>query len=134
MTIARTGDLVRAAAERGAAVGAFNIVTLEHAEAIVQAAEDAATALIVQLSENAVPFHGGAPGPIAAACTVLARDSSAPIALHLDHVTDHALAAQAGPCCFSSLMFDAGTLAYGENVRRTRAAAGGSTQLPGACS
>jgi len=122
MTIARTGDLVRTAAERGTAVGAFNVVTLEHAEAIVQAAEDAGAALIVQLSENAVRFHGGAAGPIAAACTVLARDSSAPIALHLDHVTDDALAAQAAPCGFSSLMLDAGALAYGENVRRTRAA------------
>jgi fructose-bisphosphate aldolase, class II len=123
MTIARTGDLVRAAAERGAAVGAFNVVTLEHAEAIVQAAEGSGTSVIVQLSENAVRFHGGAAGPIAAACTVLARGSSVPIALHLDHVTDEALADQAEPCGFSSLMFDAGALAHGENVRRTRAAA-----------
>lgn len=124
MTTERTGDLVRAAAERGAAVGAFNVVTLEHAEAIVQAAEAAGTAVILQVSENAVRFHRGAAGPIAAACAVLARESSAPVALHLDHVTDEALAGQAGACGFSSLMFDAGALAYGENVRRTRAAAG----------
>lgn len=124
MTTARTGDLVRAAAERGAAVGAFNVVTLEHSEAIVQAAEAAGTAVILQVSENAVRFHRGAAGPIAAACAVLARESSAPVALHLDHVTDEALAGQARACGFSSLMFDAGALAYGENVRRTRAAAG----------
>ncbi len=47
----------------------------------------------------------------------------ADIALHLDHVTDEALAEQAASAGFSSLMFDAGALPYADNVARTARAA-----------
>lgn len=119
MTLTGTGDLVAAAAARRGAVGAFNVVTLEHAEAIVAAAERTGAGVILQVSENAVRFHGGAVRPLAAACRELALAGTAPVALHLDHVTDPALAAEAGPAGFGSLMFDAGALPYEENVRVT---------------
>src|SRR3954470_24386262 len=119
MTVERTGDLVAAAAARGSAAGAFNVVTLEHAEAIVAAAETAATGVILQLSENAVRFHGGQLRPITAACVELARAAAVPVALHLDHVTEPQLAGEAAPAGFSSLMFDAGALPYADNVVAT---------------
>jgi fructose-bisphosphate aldolase class II len=124
MTEAGTGELVAAARDRGAAVGAFNVVTLEHAEAIVAAAESAATPVVLQISENAVRFHGGRVRPIAAACAELADAAAVPVALHLDHVTEPELAAEAAPAGFSSLMFDAGALAYAENVEATAREAG----------
>lgn len=124
MSRAGTGELVSKAQARGAAVGAFNVVTLEHAEAIVAAAEDAGTAVVLQISENAVRFHGGRVRPIAAACAALAESAGVPVALHLDHVTEAALAAEAAAAGFSSLMFDAGALAYAENVELTACEAG----------
>ncbi|HVU90917.1 MAG TPA: class II fructose-bisphosphate aldolase [Jatrophihabitans sp.] len=119
MTLVPTGELVAAAQARGGAVGAFNVVTLEHAEAIVSAAEAAGTGVILQISENAVRFHAGLVHPLAAACRSLASSAAAPVALHLDHVTDAELAGQAGPAGFSSLMFDAGAQPYDENVAAT---------------
>lgn len=119
MPVTRTGDLVAAAAARGSAVGAFNVVTLEHAEAIVTAAEAAGAGVILQLSENAVRFHGGQVRPITAACVELARAATVPIAVHLDHVTEPQLAGEAAPAGFSSLMFDAGALSYADNVAAT---------------
>jgi fructose-bisphosphate aldolase, class II len=124
MPLLATRDLVAAASARRAAVAAFNVITLEHAEAIVAGAESAATDVILQISQNAVAFHHGNVGPIAAACGALARDARVGVALHLDHVDDEALLHRAADAGFSSVMFDAGALPYADNVARTRAAAG----------
>jgi fructose-bisphosphate aldolase class II len=123
MTIVTTRELVDAARRRNGAVAALNVITLEHAEAIAQAATACDIAVIMQLSENAVRFHGGQLEPIAAATAAVAQLASVPIALHLDHVTDDELLAQAPGSVFSSVMFDAGALTYDENVARTRNAA-----------
>jgi fructose-bisphosphate aldolase class II len=120
MTLASTADLVADAASRGGALAAFNVITLEHAEAIARAAEDCRTPVILQVSQNAVGFHGGQLAPIAAAAAAVAGLASVPISLHLDHVTDDGLVEQAAAAGFSSLMYDGGALSYADNVERTR--------------
>jgi fructose-bisphosphate aldolase class II len=122
MTSATTGAVVAAAAARRGAVAAVNVITLEHAEAIGAAAEDAGVAVILQISENAVRFHG-ALRPIASAAAEVARQAGVPIALHLDHVTSLDLVREAAAAGFSSVMFDAGALPYDQNVERTAEAA-----------
>ncbi|MGI8668213.1 MAG: class II fructose-bisphosphate aldolase, partial [Jatrophihabitans sp.] len=52
MTAVPTGQLVEAAGSTGTAVIAFNAITLEHAEAIIDGAERAGRPVIVQISEN----------------------------------------------------------------------------------
>jgi len=117
-----TASLVADAALRGIAVAAFNVITIEHAEAIASGAEQAGRPAILQISHNAVRFHG-ALAPIAAGAAAVAAGSDAQLALHLDHVEDAALLHQAADTGFSSAMFDAGALPYDENVRATVAAA-----------
>lgn len=121
MPLVSTRDLVAAAAARGGGVGAFNIITIEHAEAVVAGAEAADAPVILQVSENAVAFHGGNPYPVAAAAAALARDAAVPVSLHLDHVADDDLAHMAVGAGFSSLMYDASMLGEAENVAKTRA-------------
>jgi fructose-bisphosphate aldolase, class II len=123
MPLHRTGDLVAAARERGVGVVAFNVITLEHAEAIAAGAESARAPVILQVSQNAVRFHLGRIEPIASACRAVAAAASVPVALHLDHVDDEELYHQAADAGFSSAMFDASTLDYDANVAATRAAA-----------
>ena len=123
MSIATTGELVAVAAAGGTGIAAFNVITLEHAEAIVAGAEAAGEPVILQISENAVKFHGGRVGPIAAATLAVARDAGVPCALHLDHVGTFELLKQAPAHGFSSVMFDASALPYAENVAATRSAA-----------
>ncbi len=115
-------ELVDRARQRRRAVAAVNVITLEHAEAIAAAAVASQVAVILQISENAVRFHGGELEPIAAATAAVARGSAVPLALHLDHVTDDALIAQLPGSVFGSVMYDAGALAYADNVEKTRAA------------
>jgi fructose-bisphosphate aldolase class II len=119
MPLARTAELVR----QGHAIAAFNVITVEHAEAIAAAAERSGLPAILQISHNAVRYHGGALRPIAAASAAVAETSSATLALHLDHVEDPELLRQAPDAGFSSAMFDAGALLYTDNVDATRAAA-----------
>jgi fructose-bisphosphate aldolase class II len=121
VTLARTGDLIADAAAAGRAVAAFNVITLEHAEAIATAAERAGVPVLLQISQNAVAYHGRL-APIARACREVADASSAPIALHLDHVTDEALLHQAVDTGITSVMFDASKLGYEANVAATRSA------------
>src|SRR5512139_3377148 len=91
MPTVRTGELVAEAARDGVAVAAFNVITLEHAEAVVDGAERAGVPVILQVSENAVRFHHGRLGPLAGALRALLDGCPAPAALHLDHVESRQL-------------------------------------------
>lgn len=117
-----TGELVEQARAAGRGVAACNVITVEHAEAIALAAENTGCAAIMQLSQNAVRYHGAAAG-IAAACRAVAAASSAPLALHLDHVDDVELLHRTAEIGFGSVMFDASHLPEQENIAATRAAA-----------
>ncbi|WP_418957779.1 class II fructose-bisphosphate aldolase [Streptomyces tritici] len=119
MPLVRTGELVSAARAARRGLAAFNVITLEHAEAVAAGAERAGAPAVLQVSENAVKFHGGRLGPLAAAATAVARASSAPLALHLDHVESVDLLRQAHAEGFGSVMFDASRLSYGDNVKAT---------------
>jgi fructose-bisphosphate aldolase class II len=122
VTLVGTGELVARARAAGEGVAAFNVITLEHAAAIVAAAESTQRPVILQISQNAARFHGDV-RPIAAAAAALAHGSDAEVALHLDHVDDRHLLHSAPSAGFSSAMFDAGALPYEDNVAATRAAA-----------
>jgi fructose-bisphosphate aldolase class II len=122
MPLVTTRELVDNAATRRIAVGAFNVITLEHAEAVIEGAEQANAPVILQISENAVRFHHGRLAPIAAAAAAVAEAASVPASLHLDHVEDDDLLRQAGTCGMSSVMYDASKLDYDKNVDATRAA------------
>ncbi|MFF3245557.1 ketose-bisphosphate aldolase [Streptomyces sp. NPDC002870] len=119
MPLVSTGELVSAAAAGSHGIAAFNVITLEHAEAIAAGAEEAGAPAILQISENAVKFHGGRLSAIAAAAASVARASTAPLALHLDHVVSADLLRAAADEGFSSVMFDASKLPYDENVKAT---------------
>ncbi|MEU4041992.1 class II fructose-bisphosphate aldolase [Streptomyces antibioticus] len=122
MPLTTTGELVTRARAARTAVAAFNIITLEHVEAVVTGAEAARVPVVLQVSENAVKFRGGRLLPLARAAAAAAEHAAVPVALHLDHVQDDALLHQAADAGFSSVMYDASRLPYDENLAATRAA------------
>jgi fructose-bisphosphate aldolase class II len=123
MALVTTRLLVDESRAAGRGLAAFNVITLEHAEAIVLGAESADRPVILQVSENAVRFHGGNAFPITAACAAVAEAAGVPVSLHLDHVQERELLHQAADAGFSSAMYDASTRPYAENVAATAAAA-----------
>lgn len=118
MTLVTTDELLRPAAEAGHGVGAFNVVLLEHAEAYVTAAENAGVPVILQISENCVRYHG-AIAPLGTATLEIARRSTVPVAVHLDHAESLDLVDEALGLGFTSVMYDGSALDYAANVTRT---------------
>ena len=113
-----TAEIVDPAAKAGRGVGAFNVIQLEHAEALVAGAEAAGAPVVLQISENAVRYHGTLE-PLAQATLAVARASSTAVAVHLDHATDVALVHEAVRLGFGSVMYDASTMSYLDNVAAT---------------
>ena len=118
MPLTSTRVLMQAAAFAGTGIGAFNVIHLETAEALVAAAEDAGLPVILQISENCARYHGGLE-PIALASLAAARAATVPVALHLDHAEDEQLARQAVDLGFGSVMYDGAHLPYDRNVAVT---------------
>ncbi|WP_306319671.1 MULTISPECIES: class II fructose-bisphosphate aldolase [unclassified Streptomyces] len=123
MPLAATGTLVGAAAARRGAVAAFNVITLEHIEAVVAGAESVDAPVILQISENAVRYRHGRILPLARAAVAAAESARVDVGLHLDHVQSDELLRQAADAGFGSVMYDAARLPYDENLAATRAAA-----------
>jgi len=122
MSLGDTRALIDRAVRDGTAVGAFNVITLEHAEGIVAGLERAGVGGLLQVSENAVRFHGGM-AALVAACRELADAAAVEVALHLDHLQDSGLAratiAAAPSSGVTSLMVDAAHLPYEANAATT---------------
>jgi fructose-bisphosphate aldolase class II len=120
VTLARLTEVLAPAAASGTGLGAFNVFSIEHAEAFAAAAEAAGTPVVLQISQNAVRYHG-ALAPIGLATLALARKGAFQMVVHLDHVTDETLVEEAVSLGFGSVMFDASTMPYADNVASTAA-------------
>jgi fructose-bisphosphate aldolase class II len=107
--------LVLNAKNAGTAVGAFNVILLEHAEALVAGAQIAKLPVILQISENCVSYHK-ALKPISVATIAIAENASVPVSVHLDHAESEDLVKQALDLGYDSVMFDGSKLSYADNV------------------
>lgn len=118
MPLTTAAEIVAEARAAGRGVGAFNVLQLESAEAILAGAEQAGLPVILQISENCVRYHGSL-APVAAATLAAARAAAVPAAVHLDHAESADLVSEAVSLGLGSVMYDGAKLAYEENLRRT---------------
>jgi fructose-bisphosphate aldolase class II len=121
MPLVTTRELLDAAIADGSGLAALNVLHLETAEAIAAGAEAAGRGAVLQISENCVKFHGSL-AAIGEAAAAVARASSAPLSIHLDHAEDPDLVAEALRLGFSSVMVDGARLAWEDNVALTQGA------------
>jgi fructose-bisphosphate aldolase class II len=115
MSRTQAKTLVLNAKSAGTAIGAFNVILLEHAEALVAGAELAKLPVILQISENCVSYHK-ALKPISVATIAIAESASVPVSVHLDHAESEDLVKEALDLGYDSVMFDGSKLSYTENV------------------
>lgn len=118
MPLVSSTPLLTHAREHGYCVGAFNVHTLEMLQAVVEAAEETESPLILQSTVGTVKHLGA--DYIAAIASVAARRTSVPIALHLDHCSDLNLIIQCIRAGYTSVMIDASHLPFNENVLLTK--------------
>lgn len=118
MSLVSSTRMLQKARQEGYCVPAFNVHTLEMLQAVVDAAEDAQSPLILQSTVGTVK-HLGADYLVAAA-TVASNRAGIPIALHLDHCTEFETIIQCIRAGYTSVMIDASMHSFEENVARTK--------------
>lgn len=111
--------LVEGADARGTAVGAFNVILLEHAESIISGAQRANLPVILQISQNAIKYHG-ALEPISLATLACSVNAKIPTSVHLDHAEDTELIRRALDLGYDSIMYDGSKLEFSENVKSSK--------------
>ncbi len=100
-------------------VGAFNIFNDATMEAVLAAAAETRSPVIVQVSLKTVRQMG--PRLIQLMFREMAARVPVPATLHLDHCPDRAVIAACMEAGWNSVLFDASTLSYEENLAQTRA-------------
>lgn len=118
MSLVSVSEILLKAQKQGYAVGAFNVENLEMIQAVVAAAEELCSPVIIQTTPSTLKY--ASPRQIAAIVRSLTDSSKLPIALHLDHGDSFELAAQAMQAGYSSVMIDGSKLPLEENIALTK--------------
>lgn len=111
-------ELLLDARKNGYAVGAFNVNNMEIVQAIIEAAEETNSPVILQASQGGIKYAGIE--YIAALGLTAARNAKVPVALHLDHGTDFDQVMLCIRHGFTSVMIDGSRFALDENIAYTK--------------
>lgn len=115
MALVTSREMMEQARRDGYAIGAFNVDSLEAAEAVVDAAEALRSPAIVAVGQGLLR-QSRLPA-IAAMLRALTEGAKVPLALHLDHGTSFDQAVRCMHQGFTSVMVDGSHLSFEENIR-----------------
>ncbi|MGX2944496.1 class II fructose-bisphosphate aldolase [Enterococcus alishanensis] len=118
MVLANLKDVLTKANEEKYAVGAFNATDLNTARGIVAAAEELHSPVILQFAE--VHDEYISIETVANMYLHLAKQSSVPVVVHLDHGVNFETIMKAVKLGFSSVMVDTSTLPLKENIAKVQ--------------
>ena len=114
-------EMLKKAKEGHYAVGQFNINNLEWTQAVLQAAVENNSPIILGVSEGAGKYMGGPVAVVGMVNGLLeAMDVKVPVALHLDHGSSVDVCKQYIDAGFSSVMFDHSHYPIDENIALTK--------------
>ncbi len=116
--LVNTHDMFRDAMARGYAVPAFNFYNMETLSAILSAARDTCSPVILAVSESALKYMGG--DTLMGLIQGQHLSASDGVALHLDHGGSFDACRRAVELGFSSVMIDASKLSMDENIELSR--------------
>ncbi|OKL35267.1 class II fructose-1,6-bisphosphate aldolase [Domibacillus mangrovi] len=107
--------------EEGYAVGQFNINNLEFTQAILQAAQEENSPVILGVSEGAARYMGGFKLIVTMVKELMEEyDVTVPVAIHLDHGSSLEKCVQAIHAGFTSVMIDGSHHPLEENIELTK--------------
>lgn len=110
-------EVLQNAQQEGYAVGAFNANNMEIVKAIMEAAVEERSPVILQASQGALRYAGL--NYITAMVRAAAEEADVPVVLHLDHGTSFEQTMLCLRYGFSSVMFDGSRYPLEENIART---------------
>jgi fructose-bisphosphate aldolase class II len=111
-------ELLRKAQKEAYAVGAFNIQNLESLLAVVEAAVDEKSPVIVAVTPSAIKYGGL--NYLAGLVKTAAETLPIPTSLHLDHGEDVETVKKCLEVGFTSVMIDGSHLPFEENIALTK--------------
>ena len=114
MELVNSVEMLRKAQQGHYAVGAFNAENMEMVQAIIDAAEELNSPVIVQTTPSTVNY--ASTDLFRAMVYVRARDSEVPVVLHLDHGDSLELCERAIASGYTSVMIDGSKLEYEQNI------------------
>lgn len=116
--LATLKEVLEAAEQGNYGVGAFNCTSLESGMAIVQAAEELNSPVILQYADSHQHLISiDVIGPI---MLQLAKAAKVPVAVHLDHGGSIEMCKKAVDMGFTSVMYDASAKPFEDNVAETK--------------
>ena len=118
MPLVNTKEMFEKAYKGGYAVGAFNVDILTQCQAVLEAAEECKSPVILSFSSGSRDFFH--PGNIKEILEIAARDIHIPWAIHLDHGKTFEVCKSCIDEGFTSVMIDASAYDFEENVRITK--------------
>lgn len=110
-------EILEHAHKNGYAVGAFNVNNMEIVQAIIAAAEQEKSPVLLQTSEGAIKYAGA--DYLSAMVTLAARKASVPVALHLDHGTSFNTIMTCIRNGWTSVMIDGSHHSLEDNIKVT---------------
>jgi fructose-bisphosphate aldolase class II len=116
MPVVTTKSILQRAFQERYGVAAINVVNDLSMEAVLAAAEELRSPVIVQTSVKHVVMTGV--GVMYAMWRELTKTVTVPVALHLDHCPDRALISECLAMGWNSVLFDASKLSVEENKRQ----------------
>lgn len=121
MPLVSMKEMLEVAKEKGYAVGQFNLNNLEYAQAILQAAEEEKSPVILGVSSGAAKYMGGFKVTVAMVKALMEEyGTTVPVAIHLDHGSNFEMCAEAIHAGFTSVMIDGSHLPLEENIALTK--------------
>ena len=121
MPLVSMTDMLKKAKSEGYAVGQFNINNLEFTQAILQAAQEEKSPVILGVSEGAGRYIGGFKTVVKVVEGLLEDYKvTVPVAIHLDHGSSFDKCKEAIDAGFTSVMIDASHHPFEENITLTK--------------
>lgn len=113
-------EILTKARKGGYAVGAFNTVNLETTRAIVEAAKESKSPVIIQVTEKTMEYAGGR-----GIFNLIKNDAEfyapeIPIGIHLDHGKSYELIERCSEIGFNSVMYDGSRKEFVDNIAMTK--------------
>ncbi len=113
-------EILKKAKEGKYAVGAFNVVNLETVQAILQAASEVRSPVILQVTEKTMDYAGGRNIFYIIKNTAEFYYPEVPVGIHLDHGKSFEVVQRAVEIGFDSVMYDGSRREYEDNLAMTK--------------
>lgn len=114
MSLVTSKELLLDAQKRNYAVGAFNVENMEMVQAVIAAAEEMNSPVIMQTTPSTVKY--ASTDYFYANAAAAAKDAKVPVVMHLDHGSSFELAMKAYRSGYTSIMIDGSHGTFEENV------------------